>query len=274
MSTTKREGNIGREIKSVKVTSSKAIIIFKDGEKLTMPLSTYLNSSYLYKGKSLTKKEEETLLKQEEDSSAYNYFIKLVTYRPYSPRKLIEKLTNIKKLPYSKAKSLISRGIKEGIYNPSNYLESFIEESSSKGIALEKIKDDLLEEGYTYQEINECILKLDVEPSSIDALERSISKTHSRNINVFKENVISKLIKSGYSYSQARELIENKLDVDSELLDKLQEIEIQNLQNEFRHLQLILKDKYEKEELKKVIIERLSNRKYKYENIIKIVEEN
>ena len=102
MSTEKQLENIGKVVKEVKVLKSGVKVTFEDGDSVLLDVNSYVNGERLYKGKELSYEKVETLKRAEDDAKYYSYVLKLVASRPYSSKKLIDKLVNVKEASYKK----------------------------------------------------------------------------------------------------------------------------------------------------------------------------
>ena len=78
-------------VKSVKVYKDHVTVFFTKRENIKISKEAYL-SSYLYEGKSISKKEIDKLIEITAFSTLLNYALSLISKRHYSQRKMLEKL--------------------------------------------------------------------------------------------------------------------------------------------------------------------------------------
>ena len=78
-------------VKSVKVYKDHVTVFFTKRENIKISKEAYL-SSYLYEGKSISKKEIDKLIEITAFSTLLNYALSLISKRHYSQRKMFEKL--------------------------------------------------------------------------------------------------------------------------------------------------------------------------------------
>ena len=149
MSTEKQLENIGKVVKEVKVLKSGVKVTFEDGDSVLLDVNSYVNGERLYKGKELSYEKVEALKRAEDDAKYYSYVLKLVASRPYSSKKLIDKLVNVKEASYKKANEVVDKLKEQGLINDELYIRTCFEDFINKGYSKEFVIRKLEEEGYS-----------------------------------------------------------------------------------------------------------------------------
>ena len=137
MSTEKQLENIGKVVKEVKVLKSGVKVTFEDGDSVLLDVNSYVNGERLYKGKELSYEKVETLKRAEDDAKYYSYVLKLVASRPYSSKKLIDKLVNVKEASFKKANEVVDKLKEQGLINDELYIRTCFEDFINKGYSKE-----------------------------------------------------------------------------------------------------------------------------------------
>lgn len=273
MSTLKPSKNTGNLIVvDIKPSSTNVEIILSNNEVISLLASNYADY-YLYKNKELTNNE---YLKLVEDSSNFkylSYLYKLINYRPYSKKQLIDKLTSKYEVSYSKVNQLIDSLIEKNEYDPLIYCNEYIDKLSKKGYEKSKIIKELQMQGYSIQEIESCINNND-NTSNIELIINDIIRKNShKNEYQIKRSIISKLLVLGYSSSQIEKYL-NDYFYNNSKIDLIKKDEASKLKVDLEKTYNSLINKgYDEYSLKNKCINKMIQKGYKLTDIEKEYKE-
>ena len=272
MSTIKPSKNTGNLIiVDIKPTSTNVEIILSNNEVITLLASNYADY-YLYKNKEITSDE---YLKLIEDSSNYkylSYLYKLINYRPYSKRQLIDKLTSKYVIDSNKIDKLIDSLIEKNEYDPLIYCNEYINKLSKKGYEKSKIIKELEIQGYTIDEIESCFTNNEL--ADIESIINDIIRKNSyKNQYQIKKSITSKLLMLGYSTNQIEKYL-NDYFYDNSKMDLIKNDEVFKLRNDLEKTYNSLINKgYDDYSLKNKCINKMIQKGYKLSDIEKEYKE-
>lgn len=272
MSTIKPSKNTGNLIiVDIKPTSTNVEIILSNNEVITLLASNYADY-YLYKNKEITSDE---YLKLIEDSSNYkylSYLYKLINYRPYSKKQLIDKLTSKYVIDSNKIDKLIDSLIEKNEYDPLIYCNEYINKLSKKGYEKSKIIKELEMQGYTIDEIESCFTNNEL--ADIESIINDIIRKNSyKNEYQIKKSITSKLLMLGYSTSQIEKYL-NDYFYNNSKMDLIKNDEVFKLRNDLEKTYNSLINKgYDDYSLKNKCINKMIQKGYKLSDIEKEYKE-
>lgn len=272
MSTIKPSKNTGNLIiVDIKPTSTNVEIILSNNEVVTLLASNYADY-YLYKNKEITSDE---YLKLIEDSSNYkylSYLYKLINYRPYSKKQLIDKLTSKYVIDSNKIDKLIDSLIEKNEYDPLIYCNEYINKLSKKGYEKSKIIKELEMQGYTIDEIESCFTNNEL--ADIESIINDIIRKNSyKNEYQIKKSITSKLLMLGYSTSQIEKYL-NDYFYNNSKMDLIKNDEVFKLRNDLEKTYNSLINKgYDDYSLKNKCINKMIQKGYKLSDIEKEYKE-
>ena len=272
MSTIKPSKNTGNLIiVDIKPTSTNVEIILSNNEVITLLASNYADY-YLYKNKEITSDEYVKLI---EDSSNYkylSYLYKLINYRPYSKRQLIDKLTSKFVINSNKIDKLIDSLIEKNEYDPLIYCNEYINKLSKKGYEKSKIIKELEIQGYTIDEIESCFTNNEL--ADIESIINDIIRKNSyKNEYQIKKSITSKLLMLGYSTNQIEKYL-NDYFYDNSKMDLIKNDEVFKLRNDLEKTYNSLINKgYDDYSLKNKCINKMIQKGYKLSDIEKEYKE-
>ena len=272
MSTIKPSKNTGNLIiVDIKPTSTNVEIFLSNNEVITLLASNYANY-YLYKNKEITSDE---YLKLIEDSSNYkylSYLYKLINYRPYSKKQLIDKLTSKYVIDSNKIDKLIDSLIEKNEYDPLIYCNEYINKLSKKGYEKSKIIKELEMQGYTIDEIESCFTNNEL--ADIESIINDIIRKNSyKNEYQIKKSITSKLLMLGYSTSQIEKYL-NDYFYNNSKMDLIKNDEVFKLRNDLEKTYNSLINKgYDDYSLKNKCINKMIQKGYKLSDIEKEYKE-
>ncbi len=272
MSTIKPSKNTGNLIiVDIKPTSTNVEIILSNNEVITLLASNYADY-YLYKNKEITSDEYVKLI---EDSSNYkylSYLYKLINYRPYSKRQLIDKLTSKYVIDSNKIDKLIDSLIEKNEYDPLIYCNEYINKLSKKGYEKSKIIKELEIQGYTIDEIESCFTNNEL--ADIESIINDIIRKNSyKNEYQIKKSITSKLLMLGYSTNQIEKYL-NDYFYNNSKMDLIKNDEVFKLRNDLEKTYNSLINKgYDDYSLKNKCINKMIQKGYKLSDIEKEYKE-
>lgn len=272
MSTIKPSKNTGNLIiVDIKPTSTNVEIFLSNNEVVTLLASNYADY-YLYKNKEITSDE---YLKLIEDSSNYkylSYLYKLINYRPYSKKQLIDKLTSKYVIDSNKIDKLIDSLIEKNEYDPLIYCNEYINKLSKKGYEKSKIIKELEMQGYTIDEIESCFTNNEL--ADIESIINDIIRKNSyKNEYQIKKSITSKLLMLGYSTSQIEKYL-NDYFYNNSKMDLIKNDEVFKLRNDLEKTYNSLINKgYDDYSLKNKCINKMIQKGYKLSDIEKEYKE-
>ena len=272
MSTIKPSKNTGNLIiVDIKPTSTNVEIILSNNEVITLLASNYADY-YLYKNKEITSDEYVKLI---EDSSNYkylSYLYKLINYRPYSKKQLIDKLTSKYVIESNKIDKLIDSLIEKNEYDPLIYCNEYINKLSKKGYEKSKIIKELEIQGYTIDEIESCFTNNEL--ADIESIINDIIRKNSyKNEYQIKKSITSKLLMLGYSTNQIEKYL-NDYFYDNSKMDLIKNDEVFKLRNDLEKTYNSLINKgYDDYSLKNKCINKMIQKGYKLSDIEKEYKE-
>lgn len=184
-------------------------VTFDDGQTYSISEDAYL-STFIYPGKKLSKNEWNDIVAITNQSSNRSYVTKLLSGRLYSPKQLVDKLMQIRKMSYVDANLLVDTLQKEGIIDARSYAENRIDSLLMKGYSKEKIRDILKDEGITDEMIEELSFK--IEEENIEVVLKILSSKariyQNDSQKVMRKKLEMEMYKLGYSSYQSESILD------------------------------------------------------------------
>lgn len=188
---------------------TKVEVAFDDGQTFLISEDAYL-SAFIYPGKKLSQKEWNDIVGITNQSSNRNYVLKLLSGRLYSPKQLVDKLIQIRKMSYVDANLLVNDLQKEGIIDARLYAENRIDSLLMKGYSKEKIRDTLNDEGITDEMIENLSFK--IEEENIEVVLKILSSKariyQNDSQKAMRKKLEMELYKLGYSSYQSESILD------------------------------------------------------------------
>ena len=252
-------------IKSIKVYKDHVTIFFAKRENIKISKEAFL-SSYLYEGKSISKKDIDKLKEITAISTLLNYALSLISKRHYSERKMFEKL-KAKEDNYQAINTVIAKLKENDLLDDKAFMYDLIAWDDERLFGKNKTLKHLKEQGIP----DNLLSKAHFSPSNelkkakglIPKLERKYDRYGHENK---KKHIYQALLAQGYDYDVAREAL------NSVKMGKPKE-ENQKLVNDFKKIKDRYKKKYEGYELKQKIYAALANKGYKHTEIKQVLED-
>ena len=259
--------NTGKKIiKSINVYKDHVTLSFVKKESLKISKEAYL-SSYLYVGKSLSKKEIDKLIEITSLSALLNYALSLISKRHYSERKMFEKLN--KKEPNKAIVISVINKLKENdLLDDKAYMEDLINWDNERGFGKNKIIKHLKEQGIPDNLLSKAHFSPSNELKKAKGLINKLDKKYSRYAyQIKKKHVYDALLNQGYDYEAAKEAIE-LLKPDKPSIEK------EKISKDYLKIKNRYKNKYEGYELRQKVYAALINKGYKSKDIKIVMEED
>lgn len=273
MSTTKLSKNTGNlKVVDIIPSSTKIEVILSNKEKIVLSSSNYVNY-YLYKDKELNNDEYLKLL---DDSSNYKYLTylyKLINYKPYSKKQLIDKLLSKYEINYYKANELIDSLIEKNEYDPLIYCNEYINKLIKKGYEESKIIKELQSQGYSIDDIKSCLENIDFSQDIESIIDDIIRKNINKNEYQIKKSIITKLMILGYSSNQIDNYLNDYFYKNSKI-DAIKNDEVLKLKADMiKTYNLLINKGYDEYTLKSKCVNKMIQKGYKITDIEKEYKE-
>ena len=259
--------NTGKNtIKSIKVYKDHITLTFAKREKLNISKEAYL-STYLYEGKTLSKKEIAKLEELSAISTLLNYALSLISKRHYSEKKMYEKLKN-KDNNHQAILQVINKLKDSDLIDDKAYMEDLIAWDNERNFGQKKIIEHLRKEGIPDTLIAKAHFSRSNELKKAKGLIPKLDKKYSRyGSENRKKHVYQALLVQGYDAGIAKEAV-NLIKEDKPQVEK------EKLKRDYQKIKNRYMNKYEGYELKQKIYVALANKGYKHQMIKIILEEN
>ncbi|HHT66804.1 MAG TPA: hypothetical protein GX010_01045 [Erysipelotrichaceae bacterium] len=254
-----------RIVKNIRVNKKNITLTFLKGKKIQISQDAYV-STYLYEGKTLSKKEINHLLELTALSSLLKYATNLVSKRLISERKMLEKLLK-KANDLEAAKKVIAKLKASNLLNDRVLIQNLVDFDNERKYGKNKIIKHLKNQGIADNMISDIAFPLNIEKEKAETLSLFLEKKygHLSYMNK-KKHVYQALLARGFSSEIAYSVINNlKRDIEEEEKAKL-----------IRDYQVIRKRyqrKYEGYQLKQKTYGALINKGYQYRDIKEILED-
>ena len=252
--------NTGKKtIKSIKVYKDHVTLSFVRSESIKISKEAFL-STYLYEGKTISRKEIDNLLDITALSKHLNYALSLLSKRHYSEKQIREKL-KAKEASYNVINSIINKLKENDLLDDRAYMEDLIAWDQERKFGKNKIIKHLREQGIPDNLIAKASFSDSNELKKAKALVIKLEAKYARYAyEIKKKHVYQALISKGFSPSiskEASELVKSGSDK-----NELEKVKIDYLKIKKRY-----EKKYEGYELKQKIYAALLNKGYKNSSI-------
>ena len=257
--------NTGKNtIKSIKVCKDHITLSFAKREKLQISKEAYL-SSYLYEGKTLSKKEIDKLLEITALSSLLNYALSLLSKRHYSERKMWEKLKN-KEDNKTAIAGVINKLKESDLLDDKAYMEDLIAWDNERNFGQKKIIEHLRKESIPDTIIQKARFSRSNELKKAKALIPKLDKKYSRYGYENKKNhIYQALLAQGFDFDVAREAL-------NDVKKDKPKLEAAKILNDLKKIKRRYALKYEGYQLKQKIYAALASKGYKHSEIKEAME--
>ena len=202
-----QQENTGKIITKIRPSEKKVTIYFSK-EKLEISLEAYSNS-YLYVGKSLTRKEINDLNRMTSLDAGLKYALNLLKKSIYTEYRMREKLYS-KELNKNEVDSIIKFLKQNDLINDDAFIEDFLLEAEEKNYGKYKIIQKLNDLGIFEDKIKKIKF---LESKEIEKAKRLLPnldrKYKNYNFEKKKSNIYNALIRQGFDSSVASSVIKN-----------------------------------------------------------------
>ena len=254
-------------IKSIKVYQDHVTLFFAHKkEKLKISKEAFL-SSYLYEGKSISRKDINKLKDITALSTLLNYALSLISKRHYSEYKMREKLKN-KDNNYQAINEVINKLKESDLLDDKALMEDLIIWDDERGFGKNKTIKHLKEQGIPDKYIEKAVFRPSNELKKAKGLIPKLDKKYAKyGYENKKQHIYQALLAQGYDYDIAKEAI-------SLVKRDKPNIEKEKLINDFKKIKKRYINKYEGYELKQKIYAALASKGYKHSEIKQVLEED
>ena len=252
-------------VKSIKVCKDHVTIFFARRENIKISKEAYL-TAYIYVGKSLSKKEIDSLIEVTAITKLLNYALSLISKRHYSERKMYEKL-KAKEDNKSAIYQVINKLKENDLLDDKAYMMDLIAWDDERLFGKNKIIKHLREQGIPDNLLSKAHFshsnELKKAKGLIPKLERKYDRYGHENK---KTHIYQALLSQGFEYDVAKDALNNvKAPKPKEELVKLK--------NDFEKIKNRYSKKYDGYELRQKIYAALAQKGYKHVEIKKVLEE-
>ena len=245
--------------KITKTKSGKYILELDNNEKIKTFDEVILNNNLLF-NKEI---DSELVNKINKDNNYYEVYNKVLKFISTKMRSEVEINKYLDKLEVINKQEIIDKLKNINLINDIAYLKAYVYDKFNLTlIGPYKMKKELLECNLDEQSINEELEKYkDQIPDRINKLINKKLKTNKKSIYMFKQKVINELIDLGYE----KETI-------LEELNKFNLNETNNIKKDYDIIYKKLSKKYQDNELKYQIKNKLYSKGYSLDNINEVIE--
>ena len=257
--------NTGKNtIKSIKVYKDHITLSFAKREKLSISKEAYL-STYLYEGKTLSKKEIDNLIELTAISTLLNYALSLVSKRHYSEKKMYLKLKN-KEDNHQAIIKVINKLKESDLLDDQAYMEDLIAWDDERKFGQNKIIEHLRREGIPDSVIAKAHFSRSNELKKAKGLIPKLESKYRRYATENrKKHIYQALLAQGFDYEVAKAALNDVKE------DKPKE-EQAKLLNDLKKIKSRYSKKYEGYELRQKIYTALASKGYKHSDIKLVME--
>ena len=253
-----------RKIKTIKVFKDHVTLSFFKGEQLKISKEAYL-SSYIYEGKSLSKKEIAKLEEITAMSALLNYALTIINKKRLSEKEMLNKLM-AKENNFSAAKNIIKKLKENGLIDDKALMEDLIAWDNERNFGVNKIIKHLKDKGIPESLLDKASFPSSIEKKKAKALLPKLEKKYERySFANKKRHVYQALISHGFNNDVAKETADLMKNNDEKTERKL-------LLKEYDKVRSRYEKKCHGYQLKQKIYNYLLNKGYKYQDIAKVLE--
>lgn len=240
------------------------VTIYFGKERLSISNDTF-SSFYLYKGKLVSKKEEDEILKIENASKYFKYAISLLSKSIYTEWKIREKLYN-KGADKTTVDRLIALLKRNDLICDKAFIEDYLEYANEKNMGKNKILTNLAAKGIFKEELVKLSFSRTSELNKAKKYLNKLDKQYSKYSDLSKrEHIKQALVRYGFDLDVANEV--SKLAKSSSPKE-----ENVKLKKDLAAAKTRLSKKYKGKELREKIFASLISKGYKINDIIKELE--
>ena len=253
------------KIRSIKVYKDHVTLSFVKADKLQISKDAYL-STYLYEGKTLSKKEIDKLLEITAYATLFNHALKLISKRHYSEKKLYEKL-KAKENNKTAITNVINKLKENDLVDDKALMMDLIAWDDERKFGKNKTIKHLKDQGIPDHLIAKAHFPSSSELKKAKAILPKLEKKYAKYaFESKKKHIFNALIAQGYEIDVVKQV------ADETKKDK-PKVEKEKLTNDFFKIKHRYDKKYEGYELKKRIYAALVNKGYKHSEIKTVLED-
>ncbi|MBR4461830.1 MAG: RecX family transcriptional regulator [Erysipelotrichaceae bacterium] len=247
------------------ITGNDMVKVYLEDDRLSVSVEDY----FKYDLKNRTSIDEDTLKELKENEKvlkAYQSCLRKLSLKDHTVKQIRDHLTR-KELDPDSIEIIIKKLSDYDLLNDEKYCQSKITYYDNENLSFRQIRQKLKKDGIS-DEIIEKYLFRD-EKRENDKIEKLVSKYTRNNRNKSykstKNAIISKLVNSGFSFSDSRDAVDNLH------MDEKNELEL--LKKEYQKALTKYQKKYENYELKQKIMQNLLQKGFGYDDIKDVMED-
>ena len=255
--------NIGKQIKKLNISNNKITIKFIDQSRILTSFDV-IKKYHLKEGKYVNKKILDEIINDNLMVKYKTYLLKICAKHEYNEKEIEDKLFN-KGLNKYQINELIKFLKNRKLIDDETYIESYFRVYSNKNHSIKKIKNNLINKGFSYEDISSLKSSYKDEYKKAEKILIKKLKTYDKLSYFYKR-------KKAYAYL-VNEQFDDELinDVVSTNIIYSQELEMKNLRREYSIAYYKYHYKYLGELCNKKVIQYLLKKGYSIENI-RIIE--
>ena len=247
------------------ITGNDMVKVYLEEDRISVSVEDY----FMYDLKNHSSIDEETLniLKNNEKVlKAYQSCLRKLSLKDHTVKQIRDHLLK-REIDTQKADEIINKLKGYDLLNDEKYCQNKITYYDNDNMSYRQIKQKLKKDGISEETIERYLKKDDKrENEKIDRLVGKYARNiRNRSYNSTKNAIISKLVNSGFSFSDSKEA------ADRIQIDEGNELEL--LKKEYQKAFSKYQKKYESYELKQKIIQNLLQKGFGYDDIKEVMED-
>lgn len=216
--------DIKYEIIKIKELQDSVIIYLNNKEKIHLSVESYFNYS-ISSQKGLDEQLYVKLKDEEKLFLAYRGALRKLSTKDFTIKQIKDYLKIKKELDYKEADKVIKKLIEYGLLDDDKYCLNRTIYLNKQLLSTKQIKIKLQKEGLSSELIEKYVINnIEGEYEKAKKLAKKYSTTiHNKSLNAIKQNILSKIVNSGYSYEAAKEAVDAlhlKVENENDILKK------------------------------------------------------
>ena len=257
--------DIKYQIIKTKELQDSVIIYLDNKEKIFVSIDKYFEY-VINNQKGLDDNLYEILKNEERLFLAYRGVLRKLSTKDFTIKQIKDYLKIKKELKNEEIETIINKLTSYGLLDDDKYCQNRIVYLNKQLLSTKQIKIKLQKEGLNKELIEKYVINnVESEYDKAKQLAKKYSNSiKNKSLNAAKQNILSKIINSGYSYDAAKDAIDSlnlKIDNEDELLKK-----------EYTKAQIKYSKKYVDYDLRNHIYSYLINKGFKSEDIRSVME--
>ena len=253
-----------KSVVEIKKNKKNIKVIFNDDTFFEMNEDVFTDY-YIYIGKEFEFEEIKEIEDKVNYIKHYDYIVKLLLKRPYSRKKIIDKLKVRKNINYYQIEKIVKRLEENNLIDDERFSKELIDELESKKYGFNRIVHELEKEDLKqYIKLISFDFDKEIEKAKYH-LNNLVKKYDNYSFNKMKDSLYESYYRLGFKDEVIKIVIEqlNK--------DLIYDNEKEKIYNDYLKITIKM-DNEEKNNQKQRIIERLLRKGYRFYDIIDVIE--